>query len=600
MINSASREAAATALAQAKALSKGGDNAQAVAVLRAARALAPDDGPLLRALGEALFRMGSYAEAVEPLAAACATDPKDATSAFTLGAAAYRLRRYDIALPHLKAAIALDPTFEEAYRVLAMLFRDGGNLPAAIGWLDTARERGIVSGRLEGLSFYLRQMAADWSRFDAQVAQLREFADRTDGGIDPAIAHSIPGFTALDHRRVSKAFGTRLLGHLNWPRVGFAVPRQERIRVGYLSADFYDHPVGRHLVGILESHDRAKVEVYGLSLGPDQDSATAARLRAACDRFEDLRNTADDWAARRVRELGVEILVDLTGYTEGGRLGIVAQRAAPIQVLYLGQGGTSGHTFHDYFLADSTTVPPQHMADYSETLAYLPEGLFNIDHRDTAAISALDRAQCDLPIDSFVFCAFNNTWKVTPQVFGVWMDILKSVPQSVLWMRKYYPGSSQRLGAEAAARGIDPARLRFANGVSREEHLARLATADLYLDTFPYGAGSTAADALWAGVPLLTCTGESYVSRMAASQLVAMGVGELAATNLTDYRAQAIGLAKDPARLKSLRDRIAMNKHRSSLFDSRRFTAQLERVYAEMSRQFREGVWPRRPILDVT
>jgi predicted O-linked N-acetylglucosamine transferase (SPINDLY family) len=167
-------------------------------------------------------------------------------------------------------------------------------------------------------------------------------------------------------------------------------------------------------------------------------------------------------------------------------------------------------------------------------------------------------------------------------------------------MRKYYPGSSQRLGAEAAARGIDPARLRFANGVSREEHLARLATADLYLDTFPYGAGSTAADALWAGVPLLTCTGESYVSRMAASQLVAMGVGELAATNLTDYRAQAIGLAKDPARLKSLRDRIAMNKHRSSLFDSRRFTAQLERVYAEMSRQFREGVWPRRPILDVT
>lgn len=592
-------ETALATIKTARALINQGRNTEAAAMLTAALASMGHFGSIRATLGDVLCRLGRYRDAIPHLEAALAQDPDHAPSQFYIGVALHATEQHTKAIPHLQRAINLSPQMTDAYRILAGTLQAMKSYADAIKVLDAARANGAASGLTEALCFHLRQMLADWSDFDQSVARIRALKAVNYSGLDSPIALTIPGITLAEQREIAYFHGTRFAGPPLPPPMPVADPLR-KIRLGYLSADFYDHPVGRHMLGILEHHDRARFEVFAYSLSPDKDDATTRRLRAAPQRFVDLRSSTDDEAAASIRRDEIEILIDLGGYTEGTRPGLPSRRPAPVQVSYLGFSGTTGHRFHDYIIIDPVTCPPEMQPYYSETFAWLPQTLFNADHGSAYPERVSNRGRWELPADAFVFCAFNNTTKMTPQLFHIWMEILRAVPASVLWIRKIHPTADQRMKKEAAAQGIDPARLVFCATSSREEHLQRLASADLFLDSHPYGAGSTAADALWAGLPILTCAGETYVSRMCASQVVALGLPELVVPTLEAYRARAIELASQPAALGALRTRLLENRPTAILFDSRRFTRQFEDVLAEMSRRSRMGLPHTTPIVPPT
>ena len=588
-------ESALAAISAARTFIGQGRPGDAAALLTEALARTPGSGPIQATLGDALCRLGRYRDAIPHLQEALAQDPDHAPSHLYLGAAFHATENAQQAFLHLKRALTLSPKMTDAYRMLASVLRGQKMFPDAVAVLDAARANGAASGQTEALNFYLRQMLADWSVFEESVGRLRALKAERYSGLDPAVAHTVPGISPAEQREIAAAYGRLYAGAPLPPPKAITDP-QRKIRLGYLSADFYDHPVGRHLLGILENHDRSRFELFAYSLSPEQDNETTRRLRAAPERIVDLRSLTDDQAAALIRRDEVEILIDLGGYTEGARPGLPSRRAAPVQALYLGMGGTTGLPYHDYLITDRVISPPHAQPHYSETFAYLPETLFNADHGPAVPERRTDRSAWGLPNDAFVFAAFNNTWKLTPDVFRIWMDILRAVPNSVLWIRKMYPTSSQRMQKEAAAQGIDPQRLVFCLTSDRDEHLARLASADLFLDTLPYGAGSTAADALWSGLPVLTCTGEAYVSCMCASQVFAMGLPELVVSDMNAYRDRAIEIATHPELVADMRGRLAAARATSVLFDSRRFTRQLENLLAEMSRRYRAGVAHTTPI----
>ncbi len=582
-------------IAGARTLINQARNTEAAAVLTDALPAMGHIGAVRALLGEALYRLGHYADAIPHLDAAIAQDPNDALSHFYLGAAFHGTAQPKKAIPALQRAIGLAPKMTEAYRVFAAVLLAMKAFPDAIAVLDAARANGAASGLTEGLCHHLRQMLADWSGFDESIERLRALKAENYSGLDAAIALTVPGLTPAEQREIAHAHGRRFAGAALPPAAQMADPGR-KIRLGYLSADFYDHPVGRHMLGLLENHDRSRFEVSAYSVGEGQEDAVARRLRAAAQRFVDVRSSTDDEAAAMIRRDEIEILIDLGGYTEGARPGVPARRPAPVQASYLGFSGTTGHRFHDYIIADPVVCPAEMEPQYAETFAWLPATLFNADHGAAYPARETDRSRWGLPAGAVVFCSFNNTWKLTPHVFRIWMDILHAVPNSVLWIRKYYPTTSQRMHAAAAAQGIDPARLVFCGTSSREEHLVRLANADLLLDSHPYGAGSTAADALWTGLPILTCVGDSYVSRMCASQVRALGLPELVVPDLEAYRAMAIDLGLHPEDLAALRGRLVENRRTAILFDSKRFTRQFEDVLQEMSRRHRGGVPHATPI----
>jgi predicted O-linked N-acetylglucosamine transferase (SPINDLY family) len=428
----------------------------------------------------------------------------------------------------------------------------------------------------------LRLALADWSHFAEDCRRVRAAVDRADGRLDPAIVCLLPDFSAADQKRVAEAYARRLMAEAHVLSEPMPAKARQKLRLGYVSNDFADHPVGRHMVGILAHHDRSRFHVRGYALGRDDGSAIGRRLRESFDELVDLSTSSDRTAAERIRADEIDLLIDLGGFTEGSRPGIAVLRAAPIQALYLGISGTCGAPIFDYVITDRVVTPPELADRYGEKFAFLPGSLFNSDHTETGPLPSTDRQDHGLPPDGFVFCAFNNTAKITPQIFDVWMDLLHAVSDGVLWLRKYYAGSSANLRKAAEARGIAAERLIFAGVVPRPEHLGRMACADLGLDTFPYGAGSTASDMLWAGVPLLTCAGETYASRMAASQLHAVDLAELVATDIEDYRAKALSWATNRAQLRALRQRLAEARATSMLFDAARFTRALEQLYTEL------------------
>jgi predicted O-linked N-acetylglucosamine transferase (SPINDLY family) len=365
-----------------------------------------------------------------------------------------------------------------------------------------------------------------------------------------------------------------------------------RLRIAYVSSDLSFHPVSYLMAGLLESHDRARFEVHAISLRKPQTSAFDARIRAAFERYTDVSALADQGIARLLREREIDIAVDLMGYTNLPRTGIYAHRPAPVHAAYLGYAGTLGTGYMDYLIADPVAIPPASFAHYAEQVVHLPASFMP---RDTLLRipAAPTRAAAGLPARGFVFCCFNNGYKINPAVFDVWMRLLKSVPQSVLWLSPPAAGAAQNLRVEAAARGVDPQRLVFAPKLpSIEEHLARSALADLFIDTLPYNAHTTASDALWAGVPLLTCAGQAFASRVAASLLSAAGLPELVTSGLADYEALALRLARDPAQLAQLRGRLAQRRAQGTLFNTKTLCGNLEAAYLRMHERAQQGLPP--------
>jgi predicted O-linked N-acetylglucosamine transferase (SPINDLY family) len=366
----------------------------------------------------------------------------------------------------------------------------------------------------------------------------------------------------------------------------------DRIRIAYLSADFRPHPVAFLIAGVFEHHDKSRFETTGLSFGPASDSDIRKRMASAFDHFIDVRNESDFDIATRMRRMEIDIAIDLTGFCEHGRTEILAFRPAPVQVSYLGFPGTTGADFVDYIIADSTIIPKDHAQHFSEKVVYLPDSYQANDRKRRVAPRAPSRREAGLPDDGTVFCAFNNAYKITPPIFDLWMGLLKEVEGSVLWLLGDNPGAIRNLALAAEARGVPARRLIFAHRVAPDEHLARFGLADLFLDTLPYNAHTTASDALWTGVPVVTCMGEAFAGRVAASLLKAAGLPELITGSLEDYGALALKLGRDRDGLKGLKEKLALTRLSCPLFDTARTTRHLEAAYAEMWRRQLQGQAP--------
>jgi predicted O-linked N-acetylglucosamine transferase (SPINDLY family) len=370
-------------------------------------------------------------------------------------------------------------------------------------------------------------------------------------------------------------------------------PRQrEKIRVGYLSADFHCHATAYLIAELIEQHDRSRFEIWAWSRGANTDDAMRQRLERSFDVFRNVHGQTDEAVARQIHAAEIDILVDLKGYTYDGVALIMSYRPAPIQVNYLGFPGTMGADFIDYILVDDFIAPPEHAPFYSEKLVHLP-GCYQVNDSTRAiAPERPTRAQLGLPDDAFVYCDFNNSYKISPRMFAVWMRILHRVPGSVLWLLSGNRYMVPNIYREAAAQGIPRERIVFSDVVPLEEHLARVPLADLFLDTFPVAAHTTASDTLWAGCPLLTLVGESFISRVAGSLLNDLGLPELIARSFEEYETIAIRCGTDPAFLRDLRERLAARRLSAELFSGRAFARKVEAAYEAMWLRYQRGEPP--------
>ena len=346
------------------------------------------------------------------------------------------------------------------------------------------------------------------------------------------------------------------------------------------------------MVGLFECHDTTKFDITAISLGPDRRDPMRQRLQRSFARFVDMRSRSDREIAVFLRELEIDIAVDLNGHTQDTRLGIFAYKPAPIQVTFLGFPGTTGADFFDYIIADSVVVPENQKKFYTEKLVYLPDTYQPNDRQRPLGQYTPTRREVGLPESGFVFCCFNNAYKITPAIFAVWMRLLQQVEGAVLWLLADTPTAIQNLQREAEARGINPGRLVFAPRVAPADHLARLRLSDLQLDTLPYNAHTTASESLWVGLPLVTCLGDAFAGRVAASLLRAAGLPELIADNLKDYEALALKLAQEPKLLRAIRSKLEASRMVCPLFDTDRFRRHLEGAYATMWQRHQRGEPP--------
>jgi predicted O-linked N-acetylglucosamine transferase (SPINDLY family) len=369
--------------------------------------------------------------------------------------------------------------------------------------------------------------------------------------------------------------------------------KHDRIRIAYVSADLRQHPVSFLIAGMLECHDKSRFDVTGISLGPDESSEIRQRLKSAFEHFIDAETFGDEHIAKLVRSAEVDILVDLMGFTTDSRTGIFARRPAPIQINYLGFPGTMGAKYIDYILADRVVIPEEARECYSENAVYLPDSFMANDSKRKVSARLPRRSDCNLPETGFVFCSFNNGHKIVPETFNIWMSLLRQLDNGVLWLSNTNETAIRNLRREAQNRGVDPSRLVFAERVAlNEDHLARHKLADLFLDTLPYNAHTSASDALWAGLPVLTCLGQTFAGRVAASLLNAIDLPELITTTPEAYEQMAIDLATHPDKLAIIKRKLAGNRLAAPLFNTRLYTRHIEAAYTAMYERHQAGLPP--------
>ncbi len=558
-----------------------------LAACDAALAVDPDNPTVLNAKGVALRRLGRPAEALAAYDQALALSPGFVDALCNRGVALSDLDRFKDALAAHDRACAAAPRDPRPLANRAALLSVLGRPAEAARDLEAVVALDPRHPRALGDLLHARRQSCDW-RDDAalrQAVRVELAAGRL--AISPFAALSVFDEPAL-HRTCAERAAPPAVAVAAWP----ARPPGERIRVAYLSADLHDHATARLMAGLFEAHDKTRFEVIALSYGPDLGGALRQRIDAAIERRIDVRRLSDAAVAAMARDLGIDIAVDLKGHTQDGRPGILAHRAAPVQVSWLGYPGALAAPYVDYVIADPVVLPPGAEVDWSEAVVRLPL------YQPNDVLTELDapppsRAKEGLPDGAFVFACLNNPSKITREVFAAWTAILAAAPGSALWLYEGSPGVADNLRAEARAAGIEPARLVFARPVAHAEHLARQALADLMLDTWPYGAHTTASDALRMGVPLLTLPGRSFASRVGASLLTALKLPELIAGDTEAYVATAVRLARAPVERDDLARRLASAVDASAIFDPPRFARSLEAAFQEMVARRRAGLAPK-------
>src|SRR5580704_15829537 len=515
-----------------------------------------------------------------------ASDPKQARSHVILGRALHALGRHADALASFDRAIALAPELAPAHANRAdVLSKIGRNAEALDSYdPDFAQADDFRAPRL--LS---KLRICDWSDFAAETEELLAMVRAEKPLSLPYAIVAIPSSPAEQLQCARRYVQEQPAYPPLWQGEAYA---HDRLRVAYLSADFNEHPTAYLTAGLFEEHDRSRFEITALSFGQNDNSPVRRRLEAAFEHFIDVRDNSDQEIAALMRRAEIDIAVDLMGFTKDNRLGVLARRAAPVQVNYLGYPGTMGAPYMDYILADGTVIPEDHDAFYAERVVRLPAAYQINDNRRVVSHTPT-RGECGLPQNAFVFCCFNNPQKITPEIFDIWMRLLRATAGSVLWLITGNAKAAANLRLEAEQRGVAPERLIFAPKASVPDHLARHRLADLCLDTLPYNAHTTASDALWAGLPVLTCLGETFAGRVAASLLKAIGLDALITRSLAEYEALALRLARDPAYLAALKDRLIRNREASLLFDTQSATRHIEIAYRTMADIARRNEKPR-------
>ena len=575
----------------------------------------------------ALGQLRRFPEALDGLDRTIALNPGFADAHVGRGTILAELQRHEDAMGSFRRAIALRPDHAEAHYNIGTSLLGLGRTRDAIAWFDKAialrpdhadayHNRGIAQEELglheqalhsqekalslrpdfeflAGDLLQLRLTVCDWRNLDPSMPERIASGERACAPFAALLAFDDPELqlkTATIYAAAKHPADGRL-GAIE-PK-----PRGDKIRVGYFSPDFREHPVARLMIGLFENHDRSRFDTIGFAYGPPVNDTMSERIAAACDEMVDLRGMSDEAAARLARALNVDIAVDLGGYTKFARTGIFAFRAAPVQVSSIGYLGTMGAGYIDYIVADKVIVPEDSRPYYSEKIVSLPNFQSNPADRPMSD-APISRAAAGLPESGFVFCCFNNNFKILPDVFAAWVRILKAVPGSVLWLYIAGDAAERNIRASAGAAGLSPDRIVFARNVPHSEYLARLTLADLFLDTAPYNAGTTASDALWVGLPVLTRLGKTFAGRMGASLLTAVDLPELIAPSAEAYEAMAIALANDPARLGAIRGKLRANRSTARLFDTKRFARDIETAYTAMVERYRAGLEPDH--LDVT
>jgi protein O-GlcNAc transferase len=497
------------------------------------------------------------------------------------------LKRFDVALVAYDRALAIRPDFCEAWLERGDTFIELGRYEDALVSFQKASE---ISGDLKIVTHVLhtKMLLCDWRGYSDDCAGIVSEI-RAGQTVSPFATLSLP-CSAEDQFRAAQAEV--------FPSPPDAVryrrkASNDRIRIGYFSYDLRSHPVGFLSVGLFEQHDRARFETIAVSFGPDDDSQFRKRIESAFDRFHDVRLQSDQEITELVRDLEIDIAVDLNGFTTGARTQILACRPAPIQVNFLGYPGTMGADYYDYIIADRLIIPPDQQRFYSEKVVYLPYTYQPNDDKRVISDLVLSRAEAGLPAHGFTFCAFNNSYKLNPSIFDVWMRLLREIEGSVLWLPEVNAAVPANLRREADRRGVLPDRLVFAPRMKKlEDHLARYRLADLFLDTLPYNAHATASDALWAGLPVLTCLGATFAGRVAGSLLSAIGLPELITHSLEEYEELALRLARNPSVLAGFKARLAECRLTAPLFNTTQFTRHIESAYMTMWERYQRRETP--------
>ena len=614
-----------TLLANAVRSHQAGNLTEAARLYSAILQTSPRNFHALYLLGFVKYQQGKFEEAVHIIGDAVTINPNASDAFYNLGCALQNLQRYADAIAAFDRALALKSDYAEALinrgvallalkrhreavasfdKALGLTPRDPEGLSnRATALFEIKRYEEAAAGfaallaaipdfpYAQGNLMLARAYACDWRGFAQGLAQLR-----ADIGVGKPVLSPHGSTLILDDAHQQLVCARRWVADRcpasPAPLWRGEIYSHEKIRVAYLSADFHAHATAYLVAGVFEHHDRNCFDISLVSFGPDDGSEMRRRLMGAGDRFIDVADKNDEHIAAKLRGMEIDIAVDLKGFTENCRPGIFARRPAPLQVNYLAHPGTMGAEYMDYILADATLIPPEHRKYYSEKIVHLPGCYQANDSKRPVSARTPSRSEAGLPETGFVFACFNNSYKITPAILDIWMRLLHAVDGSVLWLFEDNPAAAANLKREAQMRNISENRLVFAPRLKLEDHLARQTLADLFLDTSPCAAHTTASDALWVGLPVLTVLGSTFAGRVAASLLHALDLPELVAPSLGEYETLALTLARERGMLAGLRERLSRNRESSSLFDTAQFTRGLEAAYAGMWQRYRRGEAP--------
>ncbi|MBF0200226.1 MAG: tetratricopeptide repeat protein [Desulfamplus sp.] len=619
---------------------KDGKTEKAVSCFERALEKAPGDTRILYNLGTTFMESGERSRAMDYFKKVLGHSPGDPRTNNNMGLIHYHMGEYGKSIPFFEKAIAGRVNFFKAYNNMGLSYKALGKMEEALynfkeaakispGFVEALHnlaetERELGDFESSGKHFrralelnpdlppantryaYLLKWQCEWDEFSRISKKMDAIIKRQleQGEIvgetpfmniirvpDPVINKRVAdSFTRITFDKI-KHLGIEFSheGHTGKPS---PITNHYPITIGYLSANFKDHPMAHLLADLFKFHNRNQFRINAYSLGEDDLSSYRKRFRESADLFRDIRHLSHGEAARCIYEDKVDILVDLMGYTQGGRMEIPALGPAPIQVRYMGLAGTSGEGLFDYIIVDEIAVPRDQEKNYAEKFIYMPHTYQINDRSKVISDKPFHRSMFNLPEESFVFCSFNQTYKIDPEIFSTWLEILKRVDNSVLWLMPGKTGAGKNLKNHAQAHGVDPDRLVFTHKYPLDEHLARLKLADLALDTPAVGGAATTSDALYAGIPVITIAGNRFASRMSASILSAIGLGELVTENLESYRDLAVAIACDKERMVSLKGQLRENIWTMPLFDTHGFTLNLERAYIKIFERYLSGKSP--------